>query len=59
MDSAVKIYTTEFDNYYNKSKFDWGDKIDFWHRVKVDSGIELPMVHVLELTLESTYTTVR
>jgi hypothetical protein len=25
MNSADKIYTTEFDNYYNKSKFDWGD----------------------------------
>jgi hypothetical protein len=25
-----------------------------WHRVKVDSGIGLPMVNVLELTLEWT-----
>ncbi len=33
---------------------DWGLN-RLWHRVKVDCSIGLPMVHVLESTLESTY----
>ncbi len=33
---------------------DWGWSRP-WHRVKVDSDIGLPMLHVLESTLESTY----
>ncbi len=38
-----------------KSKVpDWGDKVELWHRVKVASGIGLPMVNVLESTLEWT-----
>ncbi len=33
---------------------DWGMKSQLWRRVKVDSGIGLPIVNVLESTLEWT-----
>jgi hypothetical protein len=32
-----------------------GELSRLWHRVKVDSGIGLPVVNVLESTLEWTY----